>query len=95
MAVAGVMRGDGGLIETSGWLGVNLAGARIDASSAAGKAGTWLIDPFDLIIDAAAANSISNALNFGSNVTVATTGANTSSGGPGTVVPNGNGDIFI
>lgn len=95
LARGGSLGGDGGLIETSGWLGVNLAGARIDASSAAGKAGTWLIDPFDLIIDAAAANSISNALNFGSNVTVATTGANTSSGGPGTVVPNGNGDIFI
>ena len=95
LARGGSLGGDGGFIETSGWLGVNLAGARIDASSAAGKAGTWLIDPFDLLIDAAAADSISMALNFGSNVTVATTGANTSSGGPGTVVPNSNGDIFI
>ncbi|RST52777.1 filamentous hemagglutinin N-terminal domain-containing protein [Variovorax sp. MHTC-1] len=51
--------GDGGYIETSGGFampagesngGIDLAGLRTDASAPRGTAGTWLIDPFDVLI---------------------------------------------
>jgi filamentous hemagglutinin family protein len=48
-AAGGVLGGNGGFIETSGgWLDVS--GAHINVSSALGKAGSWLLDPFDVII---------------------------------------------
>lgn len=42
--------GDGGLIETSGKVGLDVAGARIDARAPQGKPGTWLLDPSDITI---------------------------------------------
>ncbi len=45
-ARGGATGGDGGLIETSGKVGLSVGqGARADAGAAAGKAGTWLLDP--------------------------------------------------
>ncbi len=48
-ARGGAIRGDGGLIETSGagTLGVTST-ARVDASASNGTSGTWLLDPPDL-----------------------------------------------
>jgi len=65
--------GNGGSIETSA-AHFNLANsAQISASSVSGKAGTWLVDPVDLTIDAASATTISNTLNGGTSVTEQTT----------------------
>ncbi len=90
-AKGGPSGGNGGLIETSGHT-VDFAGVRIDASAARGKPGEWLIDPQDLVVDTAAATTISNVLNGGTDVTLLTTA--TTASGPG-VVSNGNGDIIV
>ncbi|MDO9140100.1 MAG: hypothetical protein Q7U38_07235, partial [Methylobacter sp.] len=51
-AKGGEQSGDGGFIETSGhWL--DTASIRVNASAPNGKGGEWLIDPFDITIDAA------------------------------------------
>ncbi len=48
-ARGGTQSGNGGSIETSGgWL--DLAGARVDASAPRGSQGSWLLDPYDLIV---------------------------------------------
>ena len=46
--------GDGGRVETSG-AGLDLRGVTVDASSTGGKAGTWVVDPYDLSIQHGAA----------------------------------------
>ena len=80
--------GAGGTIETSG------ADVKIGASSIdAGVGGTWLVDPYDLTIDSAAAASISGALNAGTNVTEQTNANHAF--GYGNANPSGNGDIFV
>jgi filamentous hemagglutinin family protein len=48
-ATGGVRGGDGGFIETSGHF-LDVQGARIDAAAARGKAGNWLLDPWDIDI---------------------------------------------
>lgn len=84
---------DGGFIETSG-ANIQIAeGAVITAGAAQGKGGQWLIDPYDLTVDAAAASTISTTLNTGTNVGLQTTDSGSS--GPGTPNATGNGDIFI
>ena len=45
--------GDGGLIETSGYF-LNTDSAVVNASSALGNAGTWLLDPWDITISSSA-----------------------------------------
>jgi filamentous hemagglutinin family protein len=78
--------GDGGKIETSA-AHFQLAGnANITAVAPQGKAGTWLVDPADLTIDSAAANTISMSLNGGTSVTETTSGSDQSAG---------NGDINV
>jgi filamentous hemagglutinin family protein len=84
--------GDGGKIETSAANFTLASDAHITAAAANGKAGTWLVDPVDLTIDTAAANTISTTLNSGTNVTEQTTA--TGSSGAGTVTA-GNGDINV
>ncbi|MDE1146317.1 MAG: filamentous hemagglutinin N-terminal domain-containing protein [Azospirillaceae bacterium] len=83
--------GDGGKIETSGAT-LTLAGAKVTAAGAnGGKAGDWLLDPYDLTVDASAASSISTALS-GANVTLQTTATGTSGFGTAT---SGSGDIVV
>ncbi|MEO5737277.1 MAG: MBG domain-containing protein, partial [Variovorax sp.] len=60
--------GNGGLVETSGGFaapgdglggGISLEGTRVDASAPQGKAGTWLVDPFNVdIIPGVAAGTL-------------------------------------
>ncbi|MBP0593950.1 filamentous hemagglutinin N-terminal domain-containing protein [Paraburkholderia sp. LEh10] len=49
-AKGGAQGGNGGSIETSGRY-LDTAGVKIDASAVRGKAGTWLLDPFDIYIE--------------------------------------------
>jgi filamentous hemagglutinin family protein len=49
----GAGTGNGGRLETSGHL-LDVTGITIDASAPRGSAGTWLLDPYDLTVSAAA-----------------------------------------
>jgi filamentous hemagglutinin family protein len=73
-----------GEVETSGTT-VDFTGLKVSASN-------WLIDPYDLTVDAAAASTIDTALAT-TNVTLQTTSSGTS--GPGNPNPSGVGDINI
>ncbi|MCA1298105.1 beta strand repeat-containing protein [Stappia indica] len=84
--------GEGGFVETSARKSVDFAGVRVDTSSAGGATGLWLIDPEDIIVDAAAAATIAGNLGS-SNVTLQTT--STTAGGPVAGTPGGDGDITI
>ncbi|MGF6767873.1 filamentous hemagglutinin family protein [Paraburkholderia sp. GAS199] len=84
--------GNGGSIETSA-AQFNIApDTHITAAARAGRAGTWLVDPTDLTIDATAANQISSTLNGGTNVVEQTTASGAT--GAGTQTP-GAGDITV
>ncbi|WP_404710170.1 beta strand repeat-containing protein [Sphingomonas sp. MMS24-J13] len=78
--------GAGGFVETSGDH-VDFTRVSIDTGG-----GNWLIDPYSLTIDSAAASTISTALAT-SDVTLKTTA--TSASGPGVQNPTGVGDITI
>ncbi|MCL2160478.1 MAG: filamentous hemagglutinin N-terminal domain-containing protein [Betaproteobacteria bacterium] len=49
-ARGGSQGGDGGFIETSAEV-LELGGIRVNASAPAGKAGEWLLDPYDIFIN--------------------------------------------
>ena len=95
-SVGGVLAGNGGFIETSSKGNVSLApSASINTSATNGRAGTWLLDPVDLFIDAAAANIISSALS-NSNVTIEVTLNNTNTAcALGTCTGAGTGSMTI
>ena len=63
--------GNGGLVETSGRRHLAF-GPPADVSAPAGRGGTWLLDPEDIVIGTGEAESISTALNSGSSVSVKT-----------------------
>ncbi|WP_322062284.1 YDG domain-containing protein [Paraburkholderia sp. J63] len=84
--------GNGGSIETSAALFSIAPDTHITAAAPLGRAGTWLVDPTDLTIDANAATQISNTLNGGTNVVEQTTASGAT--GAGVQTP-GNGDITV
>lgn len=49
-ARGGVQGGDGGFIETSGHQ-LDVAGIRVDAGAPKGKAGQWLLDPYNITVE--------------------------------------------
>src|SRR5580704_14084049 len=57
LARGGAGGGDGGFVETSSHGTLNFAGALVNTSASAGKTGTWLLDPFGLDINSAAAST--------------------------------------
>ncbi len=83
--------GDGGFIETSAASMNNLPGLTINASAARGTGGTWLVDPYNYTIGAAAAGTIGTALSGGTSVTVTTQSNDASYGSTG----SGVGDITV
>ena len=84
-ARGGSVSGDGGMVETSGKNTLSVTGA-VNAGTAKGKGGSWLLDPTDYTIDTAAASSLKTALDGGTSVTV-------TSSSPGATT--GNGDIHV
>ena len=90
-ARGGSISGSGGNVETSGKQSLTVSGA-VNAGAINGTVGTWLLDPYNLTVDDAAASSINRAL-VTTNVTLQTTASGTS--GYGTVSSTGNGDIII
>ncbi|WP_343611968.1 MBG domain-containing protein [Novosphingobium sp.] len=82
--------GNGGFVETSG-NSVDFTGIHVDTSAARGQTGTWLVDPTDLTVDAAAASTIAGNL-ANSNVSLQTT--NSGATGPGNTSA-GLGDINV
>jgi filamentous hemagglutinin family protein len=78
---------NGGFIETSGNT-VNFNGISINALGKNGKAGTWLIDPADFIVDSSNVVSIQNALGL-VNVVISTGALATT---PVTLASSGVGD---
>ncbi|MBX2864530.1 MAG: CHAT domain-containing protein, partial [Leptolyngbyaceae cyanobacterium MAG.088] len=61
LARGGATGGDGGLVETSGLLGLTVDG-NPDVSAPVGNGGLWLIDPFDVLItDSAGSNGFDPA----------------------------------
>ena len=98
LAQGGPAGGNGGFVETSGGT-VDFAGITVNASAVHGAAGTWLLDPVDLIIDATLAGEIDTTLNGGTSVALQTS----QSGNPSTpytltageMNASGNGDIIV
>ena len=84
--------GNGGQIETSAAHFALATDAAVTSASAGGKGGTWLVDPVDLTIDSAAANTIATTLNGGTNVIQQTTATGASGIGNQST---GNGDINV
>ena len=84
--------GNGGSIETSAAHFSIAPDTHITAAAPAGRAGTWLVDPTDLTIDANAATQISSTLNGGTNVVEQTTASGATGAG---VQTSGAGDITV
>ena len=68
MATGGPLAGNGGFVETSGHV-LNFVDGRVDTSAPYGWTGSWLLDPYDLTIDASAAATIAASLAT-TNVTI-------------------------
>jgi len=83
--------GNGGFIETSAAQVRTAADLVVNARAEIGQGGTWLIDPYDYVIDSAAAGNIVSALNTGTSVSVTTSVANTAYGAQA----SGSGDITV
>ncbi|WPB57980.1 filamentous hemagglutinin N-terminal domain-containing protein [Xylophilus sp. GOD-11R] len=99
--------GHGGFIETSG-RAIDLGGITVDAGSATGQGGKWLIDPVDIqIVHGPAGNSdyaptgnsaitdgtIAQSLNTGTSVAI-TTSAGNAAGALGNITSVGNIEII-
>ena len=92
-AKGGANAGDGGSVETSGHvLGVT---GSIDVSAARGKGGTWLLDPYDVTIEAGTDSGTSGPPNYNATANsaiVSTTTLDAALNGGATVtVSTGNG----
>ena len=92
LAEGGPLGGNGGRVETSGDV-LDFSGAKVDTSAVNGTTGTWLLDPYNLTVDAAGAQAIENGL-ASNNVVVQTTTSSATTA-YGTANSSGSGDIII
>ena len=106
-ARGGVDGGNGGLIETSGKIALDVAGSRVDASASKGSNGQWLLDPSNVTVvhgtsgaltgglfDPASSSNIGDAqINTAlNNGTDVTIQTSAGTGGTGLIVVNGSAD---
>jgi hypothetical protein len=91
IATGGRFGGNGGSVETSstGKLSI-LQTAIVNVAARAGRAGSWMLDPESLVVDASLASAISSALG-GANVTVAVSGSLTIAEGVSIASPSSSG----
>lgn len=101
--------GKGGFVETSGKKILDFAesGYGVDVSgNDVFSGGDWLLDPTNIIIDAAMANTLTSTMNGGGNVTVSTAGPGSDEGtltvasdirwhGPGSLTLLADGSVLI
>ncbi|WP_161596208.1 beta strand repeat-containing protein, partial [Rhodanobacter glycinis] len=97
-ARGGVLGGNGGLVETSSHYGLNAQGS-VDASSPRGRAGTWLIDPYNITIQTGA-GTLSSPFSASADSTIKASDLNTALNGTNVTVFTGssgasNGDITV
>ena len=99
-ARGGAQGGDGGFIETSAARRLDVRSTP-DASAPKGKAGTWLLDPYDITIAATGAGSLSGDA-FTSDSTASVIGAdvinaalNASTGSTNVVIKTGSGGTAL
>ncbi|WP_182990759.1 hypothetical protein [Massilia sp. Se16.2.3] len=85
--------GNGGFIETSAAHVTTQDGLLVNAGAANGRGGEWLVDPYDYVINATAAQNIGATLNTGTSVTITTQSANAAYGSGATSA--GSGDITV
>ena len=78
-ARGGALGGNGGLVETSSHYGLNAQGS-VDASSPRGRAGTWLIDPYNITIQTGA-GTLSSPFSASADSTIKASDLNTALNG--------------
>ena len=94
-AKGGSQSGDGGLVETSGKESLNItAGANVTAGANNGKAGLWLLDPYNYSIGATEAGYIQTALGS-TDVAITTANATATVNGNTISGTSGDGDINV
>ncbi|MEN9652723.1 MAG: hypothetical protein RL303_443, partial [Verrucomicrobiota bacterium] len=95
-ARGGELGGDGGRVETSGYV-LQVAGISVDTLSPKGRTGDWLLDPVNITIAASGGNLTPDQLRVGlltSNVSISTAGSG-SAVGVSPTYSAGAGDITI
>ena len=98
-AKAGMNSGNGGRVETSGHF-LQINGLVVNASSAKGQGGEWLLDPYNIIISTSGDNNVSNSSNAyisgntPSNINVSTI-TNVLNSGTSVTVQTGSGGTEI
>lgn len=71
-AEGGMFEGHGGFVETSGKLGLALQVGSVSTAAPAGQRGTWLLDPYAIVISSSGIDSLSAAENGGDVTTTVT-----------------------
>ena len=73
LALGGALFGNGGYVETSGKLGLGVTVGLVDTRATVGKVGTWLLDPYSIVINNVGTDSLvaaAEAADVSSTITI-------------------------